>query len=177
MSWLGAGVRWAGGAVWAWGAALAVALFLGGAKMGAAWQAGVYARAQAVAADALASDVRFLQRQGAKAAAGHAEAMVVINKTLGDQRAKIAKLSGRECLGAGTVSMLNGTATGQLLPTVAGEPDGAAAAVAAGDYERYATDADAADAIAICRAGYAGLASQLNAILDIEGARLTRAGL
>jgi hypothetical protein len=107
---------------------------------------------------------------GDQAATAHAAALAVINQKLGDSRAYIAKLSGRECLGAGTVSMLNNISD-QPVPAAAGESEGPAATVTAGRGLRFATERDVAGAIAVCRARYAEVSSQVNQILDIEDVR------
>jgi hypothetical protein len=155
-----------------WAAKLAILLIafsIGGAG-GIKWQLGVQARATLAAADIAKSDAKQQQHLGDQAATNHAAALVAINQKLGDQRAYIAKLSGRDCLGAGTVGLLNG-AGGEPVPAAASDPARAATAAATGAGLRFATEHDVAAAIAICRAGYAGLSSQLNQILDIEEAR------
>jgi len=159
MSWLNPS-RWV----------LMLAIFAAGGATGIKWQLGVQARATLAAADIAKTDAKQQQHLGDRAAATHAAALVAINQKLGDQRAYIAKLSGRECFGAGTVGVLNGT-SGESVPAAANDPARAAAAAAPGAGLRFATERDVAEAIAICRAGYAGLSSQINQILDIEDGR------
>lgn len=111
----------------------------------------------------------------------HAAALAGINTQLGDARAQIAKLSNRRCLDAGTVGMLNAIgkpAAGLGLRAPAANPTSAPptpAAPAPDDAPGYATERDTAEHIAICRARYAELSSQLNQILDIEDARVKAA--
>lgn len=155
-----------------WAAKLVILLSIFGLGMaaGVKWQLGVQARADMLTAQVRALGAEKQRLAGDAAAINHAVALADINKKLGDQRAYIAKLSGRECLGAGTVGLLNG-AGGEPVPAAASDPASAAAAVASSAGFRFATERDVADAIAGCRAGYAGLSSQLNQILDIEDGR------
>ena len=118
------------------------------------------------------------QRQLADRKAGeHAAALAGLNTQLGDARAHIAKLSDRRCLDAGTVGMLNAigkpAAPDLGLRAPAGDTAGAAATAAgpADDTGGYASERDAAEYIALCRARYAEVSGQLNSILDIEEAR------
>lgn len=134
--------------------------------------------AQRIADEAAQTDAR-QQRQFADTAAGkHATQLAAINNLLGDARAHIAKLSNRRCLSAGTVGLLNGINAGPpglgvraSASGFAGAPPAPAADHADDARAGYASERDTAEAIAICRAGYAELAGQLNAILDIEDAR------
>lgn len=155
-----------------WAAKLAILLivFAAGGAGGIKWQQGVHARAALLAADIAVTDAKQQRSLADKSAAAHAAALVAINQKLGDQHAYIAKLSGRECLGAGTVGLLNGTG-GEPVPATALDPASAPAAAAPSAGLRFATDRDVAEAIALCLAGYAGLSSQLNQILDIEDGR------
>jgi hypothetical protein len=85
-------------------------------------------------------------------------------QNLGDARVKLySRTSGKPCLDAGAVSLLNDIGPGLRVPAVAGQPAGPPAAPA--------SDRDVADALAICRSGYARLSEQVNSILDIEDAR------
>lgn len=145
-------------------------MFVAGSATGIKWQIGQQARADLAAADLRSSDARQQRLLGDKSATVHATALATINQKLGDAREHITKLSGRECLGAGTVGMLNSIG-GEPVPAAASEPAGAPSTAAAGGGLRFATERDAAAAIATCRAGYAGLSSQLNQILDIEDRR------
>lgn len=156
-----------------WPAKLLILLlmFAAGSAMGIKWQIGQQARADLAAADLPASDARQQRLLGDKSAAAHATALATINQKLGDAREHIAKLSGRECFDARTVSMFNSIG-GEPMPAATSEPAGAPGAAAAGGGLRFATERDAASAIATCRAGYAGLSSQLNQILDIEEKRM-----
>lgn len=149
---------------------IAGVIFLAG--LGTGWKAhmGVVAQAELEAADARATDAKKQIRTIDKASAAQVAALTRINTQLGDAREKIAKLSGRKCLDAGTVSMLNAI-NSEPGATIASKPASAPAAAAASGDERYATEADTARAIAICRAGYAAVAGQLNQILDIEDKR------
>jgi hypothetical protein len=155
---------------WAARLIILLALFAVGGAAGIKWQIGQQARIDLAAADLRASDVRQQRLLGDKAATNHSAALATINNKLGDAREKIALLSGRECFDAGTVGMLNHIG-GEPVPAAASEPAGAPGATATGAGLRFATERDAAAAIATCRAGYAGLSSQLNQILDIEDRR------
>ena len=149
---------------------IALGIFVLGGAGGIKWQLGVQARADIAAADARQSDVKQQRQFGDKAATTHATTLATLNNKLGDAREKIALLSGRECLDADTVGMLNNIGS-EPVPAAAGEPAGASNAVAAGGGLRFATERDAANAIAVCRARYAEVASQINQILDIEDQR------
>lgn len=82
-----------------------------------------------------------------------------------DKRLKIYGLTtGRECLSAGAVRLLNSPAGD--VPSAASEPASAAGA--------FATDRDVGDALARCRGEHAKLSDQLNGILDIEEGRQNR---
>ncbi len=131
-------------------------------------------------ATAVADAVRESQRDQAGAAAeAHATELASINEQLGGSRAHIATLSDRQCLGAGTVRVLNNIAPGPAghgdVRTAASNPSSAAPtpSPAAHDAEQdeYASERDVSEFIAACRAQYGEVSSQLNQILDIEEAR------
>ena len=131
--------------------------------------------AERMADEARQTDAR-QQRQFNDTAAGrHAARLATLNTQLGDARAQIASLSAdRQCLDARTVGMLNnlGTASSLGLRTPAGEPAGAAGAVAAHTPNTgYASERDTAEWIALCKVRYVEVAGQLNEILDIEERR------
>ena len=151
-------------------AAIAALIFAAGGAGGIKWQLGVQARVELAAADARASAAKRQIKVIDKAAGAHVAALATVNNKLGDARAHIAKLSGRECLGAGTVSVLNAIGD-QPVPAATLDAAGPPAAAATSGGLRFATESDVASAIAVCRAGYAGLSSQVNQILDIEEAR------
>lgn len=155
---------------WAVQAAIAAVIFAAGGVGGIKWQLGVQARADMVAADARASDARRQIKALDKGATAHVTALAALNNKLGDAREKIASLSGRECLDADTVGMLNDIG-GEPVRAAVGEPAGAPNAAAAGGGLRFATERDAAGTIAVCRTRYAEVSSQLNQILDIEEGR------
>jgi hypothetical protein len=158
---------------WAARLAILLAFFVAGGATGIKWQLGQQARIELAAAELRASDARQQRLLGDQAATAHAAALANVNQKLGNAREHIAKLSGRECLGAGpggTVGVLNAIG-GESVPAAASEPAGAPGAAAPGAGVRFATERDVASAIAVCRAGYAGLSSQLNQILDIEAGR------
>jgi hypothetical protein len=150
-------------------AAIAAAFAIGGAT-GIQWQLGVQARADLAAAEVRKSDERRQYLAQDKAAGAHVAALATLNNQLGHAREKIALLSGRECFGADTARLLNTIGT-EPSPTPAAEPAGAPPAPAAGADIRFTTERDAAGYIALCRARYAEVASQVNQILDIEEAR------
>lgn len=148
----------------------ALAIFVAGGMGGIKWQLGVQARAQLAAADARATDAKAQIKNIDKASATQVATVATLNKQLGAAREKIGALSNRECLAAGTVGMLNALGA-EPGAAAAGQPAGAPPAAAPGGDERYATQADTARAIAICRATYAAVSGQLNQILDIEAQR------
>ena len=151
-------------------AALAAAIFVAGGAAGIRWHAGLDAIAAEKAAEVRASDARGQIRAADAAATRHARALATVNDKLGAAREQIATLSGRECFGADTTGVLNAIGT-EHQPAASGEPAGAPPAAAAGSGLRFTTDRDAAGYIALCRARYAEVASQVNQILDIEEAR------
>ncbi len=155
---------------WAVQAAIAALIFAAGGAGGIKWQLGVQARADMAAADVRSADAKAQIRALDKSALAHVTALATINQKLGDAREKIALLSGRECFDAGTVGVLNNIG-GQPVSIATHESSGAAPAIAGGAGLRFATDRDAAGAIAICRARYAEVSSQVNQILDIEESR------
>lgn len=120
------------------------------------------------------------QRKFSDTAAGaHARTVATLNAQLGDARAHVATLSAdRQCLDAGTVRLLNATgrvpggiglrASASHLAGAAPAPAGPVTDAGVGG---YASERDTAAHIAICRAGYAALADQVNQILDIEDQR------
>ena len=158
---------------WAMQAVIAALIFAAGGAGGIKWQLGVQAREELAAADLRARDAAKQIKAIDKAATAHVTALANINNQLGNAREKIATLSGRECFGSGTTGVLNDIGGGGL-PTPAGQPADQAPALASGGGLRYSTDRDAAGAIAICRARYSELSSQVNQILDIEEARHTQ---
>jgi hypothetical protein len=155
---------------WALQLAIAVIIFAAGGAGGIKWHAGQDARAALAASDVRAADAKRQIRAIEKAAGAHVSALANINNKLGDAREKIALLSGRECLDAGTVGMLNAIGR-ESVPAAASEPAGTPATAATGSGIRFATERDAAGAIAVCRARYAEVSSQVDQILDIEEAR------
>lgn len=158
---------------WAIQAVIAALIFAAGGAGGIKWQLGVQARAELAAADLRARDAAQQIKVIDKTAMAHVVALATINNQLGDAREKIASLSGRECFAADVSSVLNDIG-GQPVPTPSGEPAGAAPATSSGGGLRFTTDRDAAGAIALCRARYSEVSSQVNQILDIEEARHTQ---
>jgi hypothetical protein len=155
---------------WAVQAVIAALIFAAGGAGGVKWQLGVQAREELAAADLRARDAARQIKVIDKAASAHVTALANINQKLGDAREKIALLSGRECFGSDTAGVLNAIGD-QPVPAAAGESAGEAPATAPGSGLRFTTDRDAAGAIAVCRARYAEVSSQVNQILDIEDAR------
>ena len=147
-----------------------LAFFAAGGATGIKWQVGLQARADLNAAELRASDERQQRLLGDKVSVKHTVALATINQKLGDAREHIANLSGRECFDSGTVSMLNAI-SGESVSAAASEPTGTPNAASSGGGIRFATEYDAASAIAICRARYAEVSSQVNRILDIESER------
>lgn len=155
---------------WAIQLIIALAIFAAGAAGGVKWHAGQDAIAAQAAAELVKSDQIQQRKFSDKAAGTHAAALATINNQLGNAREEIAHLSGRECFGADTAGMLN-TVGADPGGAAAGEPAGAPTATATGTGLRYSTDRDVAGYIALCRARYGEVTSQLNKILDIEDRR------
>lgn len=150
-------------------AAVAV-LSAGSFWAGYQWHAGRVAQAALKAADH-SQELQRQARRGMDTAAGqHAKTLATVNSQLGDARVQIARLAGHDCLDPRTVGVLNDIGRGGLR-AAAGDAEGASPAASSGGGLRYSTDRDAASAIAICRAEYAKVSSQLNQILDIEDKR------
>lgn len=159
---------------WAIYAGIMAGTFAAGAVTGAMgwskWHAGQDAIAAQTAQHARESD-EIQQRKFSDKAAGRQAAMLAtINNQLGDARDKIALLSGRECFGADTAGVLNAVGA-EPGAAPASESAGAPAAAATGTGIRFSTDRDAAGYIALCRARYAEVSSQINQILDVEDRR------
>ena len=160
--------------------AIVASIFMIGAASGYIAQAWRYdaadadrMRAEQTAATAREATARQQRFDADQAAAQHAATLAQLNTKLGDARAHIARLSDRQCLGAGTVRMLNGIGASGLgvrapAANLAGAPT--APATPAPD-DGYSTERDTADHIATCRASYAAVSDQLNRILDIEDKR------
>jgi hypothetical protein len=140
--------------------------FAGGIK----WHVGIVAQRELQAQHARASDA-IQQRKFIDIAAGqHAEALDQLNDQLGDAREQIARLSGRSCLDARTVRVLN--STGLLKRrAAASEPQSPPETASSGTGIRFSTERDVAGYIALCRTRYAEVSDQLNQILDIEDRR------
>lgn len=168
------------------GTHIAAAAIAGVLAFGAGWQVQAWRWAAAdgqriaqeqAAQQARETDARQQRRFADSAAAQHAQQLATLNTQLGAAHAHIAQLSGRACLGAGTVRMLNNIgASGLGVRAPAANPASAPPAPAApapDDAPGYATERDTAEHIAICRARYAELSSQLHQILDIEDRRHT----
>jgi hypothetical protein len=155
---------------WAIQLVIALAIFTAGAAGGVKWHAGQDAIAAQAAAEAVKSDQILQRKFNDKAAGTHAAELATINNQLGNAREQIANLSGRECFDADTAGMLSavGAEPGR---TASGQPESTPATAAAGTGFRYSTDRDAAGYIALCRARYAEVESQLNKIMDIEDLR------
>lgn len=149
---------------------IALAIFAAGTATGIKWHAGQDARAELAARELREADARQQRQLGDAKSTQHLNTLSTINRQLGDARAQIAQLSDRQCLGADTVGLLNATGV-EPGRAAASEPAGAPSAAATGTGLRYSTERDVAGYIALCRARYAEVASQLNQILDIEEAR------
>lgn len=135
-------------------------------------------QAERIADQAAQTDAKQQRQFNDRAAGDHAAQLAAINAKLGGARAHIAQLSSRPCLSARTVGLLNNInasppGLGVRTPAgiLAGSPPAPAAHPADDASAAYASERDTADAIATCRARYAAVAGQVNAILDIEDAR------
>lgn len=143
--------------------AIAFLIFAAGTATGIRWHVGQDAIAENAAREQRDAFARSQRRFNDDQAGRHAGELATLNTKLGDARAQLAKLSGRTCLDAGTVGVLN--ATGVQQPgAAAGQPADAASAPAA-------SDRDVAEYIATCRTRYGEVSEQLNRILDIEDRR------
>lgn len=150
---------------------IALVLFVAGVALGIRWHVGQDAIAAAAAQSARDSDARQQRVFDDRAAGQHAAQLATLNAKLGDARAQIATLSGRTCLDAGTVGVLNTTGVLER-GAAAGEPASAASSAAAPAGDRpAASDVDVAGYIAACRTRYAEVKNQLDQILDIEDKR------
>lgn len=150
--------------------AIAAGIFLAGVAGGIKWHAGQDAIAAQEAAELRQSDARQQRSLGDTATLRHASTVATLNDKLGAAREQIASLSGRECLSADTVGVLNAIGS-EPVRTPAADAASAPAAAATSGGLRFATERDTASAIAICRARYAEVADQLNQVLDIEDGR------
>ncbi len=151
-----------------------VALFGAGAWTGDRWRQGRVAVA-ALEARENAIDLQRVQRRAADVSAlQHAKRVRQLNTQLGAAHARIAQRDSRDCIDPGTVGLLNHIG-GDSMRTPASEPATAAPAPAAdpshGGGLRWSTSRDIANALAECRARYAEVSSQVNAILDIDERR------
>lgn len=150
--------------------AIALVVFLAGLASGVKIHAGLVAQRDLAAVNKQQSTAR-LQRQGSDGdGLAHALAVEKISTQLGAAREQIAQLSGRQCLDAGTVSMLNNIGADPVR-TATGEPESAPAAASSGGGLRFATDRDVARGLAICRAEYAKAKDLVDQIQDIEERR------
>lgn len=147
-------------------AALVAASFWAGHQ----WKAGRVAIAEREADELRKADARQARQFADHLAGQHAARLTTINNQLGIAREKIARLPGRDCLDPDTVGVLNDIGRPDV-GAPAGEPAGAPAAASTGGGLRYSTDRDVASGLAICRARYGEVSSQLNSILDIEDRR------
>jgi len=147
---------------WAAQLVAALAIFAGGVAGGIKWHAGQDAIAARRADEIAASDARQQRTLNDAASGRQAARLAQISTQLGDARVQLQSLTGRECLDAGTVSVLNHIGADPVR-AAAGQPETAPSAAA--------TDRDVGQHIALCRARYAEVSSQLDQILDIEEAR------
>ena len=149
---------------------LVIVLWAVGFASGIKYHAGQDARAALIERNARESDMRQQRTLGDRKAGEHANRVDQLSTQLGNAREKIASLSGRACLDADTVRMLNNIGN-EPVRALAGQPAHPAEAVDAAASIRYSTERDVARSIAECRAQYTAVADQLNKILDIEDRR------
>lgn len=155
-----------------WGIKLAIALavFLAGLASGIKIHAGLVAQRDLAAVNKQQSAGR-LQRQGNDGdGLAHAMAIEKISTQLGAAREQIATLSSRQCLDAGTVSMLNNIGADPVR-AAASEPADTSAAASSGGGLRFATERDVARGLAVCRAEYAKAKDLVDQIQDVEDRR------
>ena len=135
-----------------------------GFGVGWEWRDGVHAKAELRVQQERARALKAMEAQQDATSLTYANRVSELAQNLGDARVKLySRTSGKPCLDAGAVSMLNDIGPRLHVPAVAGQPANPSAAAA--------SDRDVADALAICRSGYARLSEQVNSILDIEDAR------
>jgi hypothetical protein len=149
---------------------IVLALLAGSFAGGIKWHVGIVAQRELEAQTARETDARQQRKFNDLQAGRHADTLARLNNQLGDARGKIAKLSGRACLDAGTVGMLNATGVVDV-PAATGQPAGAPPAAAAAVDDGNASDVDVAGYIALCRTRYAEVSDRLTQILDIEDRR------
>ena len=144
-------------------AGVALAALLGFAG-GWEWRDGVHAKAELRLQQERARALKAMEAQQDRTSLAYANRVSELAQNLGDARVKLySRTSGKPCLSAGAVSLLNDIGPPLYVSVAAGQPASSPAA--------SATDRDVADALAICRGGYVRLSEQVNAILDIEDAR------
>lgn len=135
-----------------------------GFGVGWEWRDGVHAKAELRVQQERARALKAMEAQQDATSLTYANRVSELAQNLGDARVKLySRTSGKPCLDAGAVSMLNDIAPGLRMPAAASQPTSPSAAAA--------SDRDVADALAICRSSYARLSEQVNSILNIEDAR------
>ena len=128
------------------------------------WRDGAHAKAELRLQQERARALKAMEDQQDRTSLAYANRVSELAQNLGDARVKLNTLtSGKPCLSPGAVGLLNAIGPAVSVHTTAGQPASAPATTA--------TDRDVADALAICRSGYARLSEQVNSILDIEDAR------
>lgn len=133
------------------------------------WRDGVHAKTELRIQQERARALKAMEAQQDAVSLAYANRVSDLAQSLGDARVKLySRTSGAPCLNAAAVGVLNNIGSDSRMPGVAGQPTSPSAAAA--------SDRDVADALAICRSGYASLSEQVNSILDIEDARHRPAG-
>lgn len=128
------------------------------------WRDSAYAKTELRAQQERERAQKAMEAQQDSVSLAYATRVSELAQNLGDARVKLNTLtSGKPCLSPGAVGLLNAIGPAVPVHTTAGQPASAPATTA--------TDRDVADALAICRSGYARLSEQVNSILDIEDAR------
>jgi len=131
---------------------------------GSEYRDSVYAKRELKLQQDRARVLKAMEAQQDRTSLAYANRVSELAQNLGDARVKLySRTSGKPCLSAGAVSLLNDIGPPLYVPVAAGQPASSPAAAA--------TDRDVADALAICRSGYVRLSEQVNSILDIEDAR------
>ena len=159
-----------------WLAQLAIAflLFTAGLASGIKYHAGQDALAAKDASVLLAADQRQQRQMGDVAVTRQIAKVTALAGQLGAAREHIKSLSGHTCLDADTVRLLNDIGR-EPVRAAASSPAGAPTSTATDPSNRAdSSDIDIASAIAQCRSAYAGIAGQLNEVLDIEESRHQR---
>lgn len=131
------------------------------------WQA--HARDEADRAARARQALINLEERYRKQGERHVETVGQLKTQLSDAQQQLAQLTtGRRCLSAAAVRVLNRTGRVPAPTAAPAEAPGTPEGSPDDGPEQYATDHDAAIALAECRTQYGVVSDQLNKIIDIE---------